>query len=397
MFVWLCHFIELLSPLFRNTPTSLLPQQKNIGLRNPAAHRYVLAKSEFDHHQQSLLRVTKMKMMFDRKRPSLLWMVTSRWAALGLGWLILVGCDRSGQRLKEKAIPNPLVQSKPQTVKGDSLERSKQALKRSAKLGPAAAAHILQGFHYKATATYKFKKDTRTLELVETLNLAQDAKGDFHLTLNNNQKKGYEVIWSNKTLYQRMRHRPFRVTSHNAGDARRWQMRSFGRWRSIVMLFGAQMGLTKQGLRQHMGRTCQRYEISLLGDPQKPLKFKEGTAWKGPAPDHTRGAAAKKTRTPLAAKGELWVDTKTGLPLKVKFRGRYRIGTAKDNAVGTIELKASFNARSGVVEKPKEVSVVKREIDAHDAFGRKKPTFMLPPPSLEEQRKRRRRRRRRRR
>ncbi len=337
-----------------------------------------------------------MKTMFVAKHQTLSQTVLSGWVALCLSCLFLSGCDRSGKRLVEKPVSNPLVQKKPKIVKGHLLAGSKKALLRSAQLSPADATYILKGFLYKATASYRLTRGRRVVKLKEKLRLAQGAKGDFHLTLTNSRNKGYEVIWTNKVLYQRMRYRPYRITSHNTADAFRWQQRSFGRWRSIVEIFGSQLALSRMGTGRQMGRNCNRYQITLYRDPQKPLKLKKGTAWKGPVPDLTRGAAAKKARTPLAAQGELCVDEATGLPLKVSFQGRYRIGTLKDVAVASIRLYAEFITRRDVaLAPPEKVVEVKREIDAHDAFARKKPTFMLPPPSAEDLKRKRRRRRRR--
>lgn len=295
---------------------------------------------------------------------------------------VLAGCDRSGQRLQEKAPPNPLVQQAPKGVEAHLVTGNKQALWQSAKLDAADAAHILKGFLYTAKASYQYVKSDKTLSLQEKIRLQQTEQGAFHLTVENDRQKGYEVVWVNQTLYQKMRHRPFRVISRNVEDARRWQQRGVGRWRGIVQLFGPYLALSQAGNKQEMGRSALTYQLALLQSAQ-PLSQKpeEGTAWAGVVPDHTRGMAAKIPRRPLSIQGEVTVDQSTGLVLQVNVTGRYQVGEGKDKVIATLTLQAQYqpNPEPSILP-PKQVVLVQHEVDAHDPFARKKPAFFQPPP-----------------
>lgn len=310
---------------------------------------------------------------------------------LSIVWLVMValtsmiGCDRAGQRLKENPPPNPLVQQKPQTVEAHLVAGKKEALWQSAKLDAADAAHILKGFVYKEQATYHYVKTDKTLRLQENVVLRQTEQGAFHLTVNNDQQKGYEVIWTNQTLYQRMRHRPFRIISRNVEDARRWQQRGVGRWRSIVHLFGPYLALSQAGESREMGRSGQKYQLALLQSPQ-PFKLEqEGTAWAGPVPDPTRGTAAKLPRRPVSVQGDITLDPTTGLVLRVHFSGQYQVGDGKDKATATITLQSHYQPnQDSTIAPPPQVVDVQQEVDAHDPFARKKPAFFQPPPGEED-------------
>lgn len=318
---------------------------------------------------------------------------------LCFGLVALTGCDRSGKRLKENPPPNPLVTKKVDGTQGHLLAGSKKALLKSANLKAADATAILKGFNYTAKAKYVFKKGDKTLTLNEQVKLKQAANGSFHLTLTNNRQKGYEVIWTDKTLYQKMRHRPYRVVSKNIDDAHRWQQRAIGRWRSIVGIFGPYLALTQGGGTNLSGRSVYKYQIALTKEIQEMPKQKEGTAWAGKVPDATRGAAAKKPRIPMSARGQLWVDQESGLPLKVVFRGKYSIGGGKQRAIASLSLNATFSRPTSTsIEEPDddEIAAVGREVDAYDPFHRKKPGFLQPPPEdLNKKAKRKRRKRRR--
>ncbi|TNE47535.1 MAG: hypothetical protein EP343_19370 [Deltaproteobacteria bacterium] len=321
---------------------------------------------------------------------------------IGLCVVSLWGCDRTGQRLEENPPPNPLVTKKVKGTEGHLLSGSKKALVRSAHLSAADAAKILKGFSYTAKANYVYKKGEKTLKLRETIQMEQMATGAYRLKVTNNRQKGYEVVWTNKTLYQKMRNRPFRVISNDIDDAYRWQQRAIGRWRSIVGIFGKYLALTQGGGTNLAGRSCYKYQIAMTKEVQDMPKTPEGTAWAGKVPDHTRGDAAKKPRLPESARGTLWVDQETGLPLKVVFKGRYTIGGSKEKMSATLNLEATYKRpTSSSIAPPAKVVAVNREVDAYDPFQRKKPGFLLPPPEDKKAgktktRKRRRRRRRRR-
>ncbi|MCB9643773.1 MAG: hypothetical protein H6728_11930, partial [Myxococcales bacterium] len=160
-----------------------------------------------------------------------------------------------------------------------------------------------------------------------------------------------------------------------------WQLKSYGRWRALVEIFGESIQLEDQGEEQVAGRSCRKYAISLrtVTDPSLP-KLPEGTAWAGKLPEHTRGKAANKQRLPSQARGTLCADLELGFPLKVKFRGSYRVG--KNEADVAVTLDASF-VRSGAdtIKPPAKIVTVSREPEPLDAFGKKKPSFFQEPPA----------------
>jgi len=311
----------------------------------------------------------------------------------------LWGCERSGQRVKMDKPPNPLTTQRHKPVSGDKLAASRKALVLAAQRNGADAAPTLGGYTYNANATYSYKKADRTVVLKEKFTLEQRADGAFRIRLTNNRNKGYEVRWVGDALYQKERYRPFREISREVAVASRWQRRGFGRWRAMVGLFGKQLVLSKIGTAQHLQRTCVRYRITLGDEAQKLSGLPSGSAWEGPVPNSTRGAAARLQRTLLSAKGRVWIDQRSGIALKVDFTGSYRLGKGKQKTLARITLRASFASLGDPkIKAPAKVVAIKREPDPKDPFaGNDKPGFFQNPPDPRNAKKKRSKRRRRKR
>lgn len=327
----------------------------------------------------------------------------SQWRRLGLTFLCgsglllgTAGCDRSGSKLQESKAPNPMVARSIKRVSTSDLTNDQKSLYRSANLGPAEANAILGGFSFQASSTIAIKRGKQSLRLRENYKLKQQKSGVFLAKMSNSRGKGYEAIWSGKQLFYRPNVRDFRVVSQEADEARRWQVRGIGRWRAVVELFGGHLRLNSEGSGNLLGRSVNEYSIRFrqgatpLSQQEREARLKQGTAWAGAIPDHTRGAAAGKARQPSAAKGRVWIDQETGLVLKVRFSGRYLVG-AKPSAVVSVKLKASFTSRSNpTVEMPTKVLKIVKEPTPLDPFAVKKPVYFQPPPEERGKKKRRR-------
>ena len=299
-----------------------------------------------------------------------------------------MGCQRKGKIIQETAPPNPLVASKLPNIQGHLLASNRSIFYRSARLSVPEANTILQGFTYKATASYQMINKNRHLNLIEHYTLLQRNDGSFHAKIRNNHKKGYDAIWTGKNLYWRGLYRPYRVTSHNIRIARRWQALGFGRWRSFVAIFGSHIILSEKGACQQIGRDCRRYKINFSEQTIGKIPKQKGTAWSGPLSGHTRGLAQKYKREPLSAKGTLWVDRRSGLVLKIKFQGRYRIKAKSNNTLAKVQLAAAFiQSGNPVVKPPTKITKIIREPEPLDAFRRKRPFFLLQPPKKKKKKK----------
>ncbi len=297
--------------------------------------------------------------------------------------LFFSSCERGKNRLEERPIPNPLIRESPQFVRGDSLAGNFSNLLKSARLVAADAGKILKAFVFSGEADYSYRKGEKEIVLKEKFSLRQNSKGEYHFLLQNNRDKGVEVIWTGGNLYFRWRYRPFRIVSKNPDDAAKWQKLAVGRWRAAVELFGPSLMLAQVRTAQYIGREAVVYQIALSKAPaDSGEKLPLGTAWEGPVGDVGRGDASKLPRIPLSASGQVWVDLETGLPLKVRFTGRYKIGRGKSSALAEMKLNLRYKPLSQqTIDPPKEIANISQAQDPLDPFaGRKKPFFLLAPP-----------------
>lgn len=316
------------------------------------------------------------------RRPQLFWNPNSAPTLLVcLAFFALIGCRKKSPNLGAKEAPNPLVAKKLSGVSGAQVGRNAAMLMQGASVDPAVINKAMGGFVYEAKATYASTRKQRTVKFGEKVKIQQHPSGHLHILITNDQQKSAEVIWHNEKLYWRGKGRPFRITSDNVDDARRWQLKSYGRWRALVEIFGESIQLEDQGEEQVAGRSCRKYSISLRSMTDTSLqKLPEGTAWAGRLPEHTRGKAANKQRQPSQASGTICADLELGFPLKIKFRGAYRVGNKEASVAVTLD--ASF-LRSGAetIKPPAKIVTVSRETEPLDAFGKKKPSFFQEPPA----------------
>ncbi len=92
--------------------------------------------------------------------------------------------------------------------------------------------------------------------------------------------------------------------------------------RAYTSYYGERLGLVQVGAARVARRRAARYRFTLM---------------KGPKLIGVPGM--KGRREPLALSGDLYVDEKTGVPSKVKLRGKLRIPSAPDSDVEPGELK----------------------------------------------------------
>lgn len=320
---------------------------------------------------------------------------------LGLGLLgasLLIACERGGKKVKIGKPPNPLVTQRQAPVKGSTIDTNKQAMVRSANIKVADIVAQMGGFTYSAKATYTYQHGKKTVRLVRTYRLQQHSDGSFRVRLNNSKDQGYEALWDGQKLYTRNRYRPFRVVSTEVAIAHRWQRKGYGRWRAILGLFGKRLALSQAGTSSVAGRTCVAYTVA-LHQQEQPIKLpKQGTAWDGPVPDHTRGNASKMDRTLLNAEGKVWFDQIGGFVCQIDFKGKYKFGNGKQSAIANIAVTSRLvSVGDPAIKAPTKVAKITGEKDPLDPFaGANAPSYMQPPPSRDDKKKKRRRKRKRR-
>ena len=118
---------------------------------------------------------------------------------------------------------------------------------------------------------------------------------------------------------------------------------NYGLLRSAVHMMRGRVMLIEDGEEQIEGRTAERYTLALSKEPFLPAKptglpapvYPEG----GPSPDTQARLDFQMLGTPQSLEGRVWIDVKTGVPLKSEIWGSISVLTKEKDAL--VQLKLS--------------------------------------------------------
>jgi hypothetical protein len=138
---------------------------------------------------------------------------------------------------------------------------------------------------------------------------------------------GKHVLFTGGLTWARAQYAPWRERPTDHGrDARRFRDESFAMAGDLARLFGPALQLTPAGEVQLLGRSARRYTVSLSHEgPASAAPDARTFATGGPDEETRRHLAFLDGRVPVAAGGELLLDTATGVPLRARLSGAFSV------------------------------------------------------------------------
>jgi hypothetical protein len=192
------------------------------------------------------------------------------------------------------------------------------------------------------------------VRLTEQHRVRQSATGEFEVRalLDPGQgpsaTTGKQVVYAGGTTYARALPAPFRARPTDRGrDARRFREESFGMGRALADLAGPGLTFRPAGTARVLGREAQRFQVSLQpAPPPPPPQVAPGT--QASDPDTARRLAFLRGRQATAASGELFLDSATGAPLRLRLTAAFAAPEPKGPAVA-VDLAAEVKTLGGEV------------------------------------------------
>ncbi len=212
------------------------------------------------------------------------------------------------------------------------------------------AAARLGSLAFEGRSHVVFSRGAEEYEQHDVYRARQDSRGDLHAVLDTPASQ-VEVYLVGETLYIRHDKGHLRMKSRRDVDSEPWSEIAFGSWQQSLALFGRRIGLSDPTPDSAAGREAVRYRIALVDTGG-------AVAWPLARPPHFRLPVAAPARwreqaTPLDLRGQLWLDTASGVVTRLSMSGRLEVA---DRAVRPTELTVHFE---GVVSDVGKVAAVK--------------------------------------
>lgn len=209
------------------------------------------------------------------------------------------------------------------------------------------AAQRLGSLEFEGRTFFVFNRGGEERELTHLGRLTQDAAGNFHITSDTGQNQ-VELYLIDENVYVRqdkgkLRRKPRRDVSTEA-----WRDLVWSSVQQTLGLFAPRLRLIDARPDTAAGRPAIRYRISLAPEGETGVSLPAAVPPLPLAPT----SRWREIAHPLSATGSLWVDSATGVVLKVKVEGRLEVA---DRDVRPTQLTLRFD---GSVTKPGAVSAV---------------------------------------
>ena len=224
------------------------------------------------------------------------------------------------------------------------------ALARDAVLGhrvltmSAEEAFRRMGSHrFKGEASFEWRLSDRKIALSETREVAIEAPDRFYVRNENDRDRGHELMRLGRESYVRIKYLPWRQRVREQKPALDDLNNNYGLLKSAVQMLRNRVMLIEDGHDELEGRPAERYTLALSKEPFLPVKpaglpapiYPEG----GPSPDTQARLDFQMLGTPQSLEGRVWIDAKTGVPLKSELWGSISVLTKEKDAL--VQLKIS--------------------------------------------------------
>ncbi len=253
---------------------------------------------------------------------------------------LLTACpDRADREAKARIFsPEPQRSSSAEAARVPiavaSLARDPEMARRALTMGGEEMAWRVGPHRLEATASFSWEMEgARAVKLSEKRLVEHGEGRALRLLMENDRDQGYELLRTAGRTYLRSRYQPFRERARDRGQTEQLLEELTGGLASMVRLVGARVALADGGTVKLEGRDAHRFTLGLA---KEPLFSLEETGARGALPPilYPSGGPDAQTqrrldfatqRTPKALAGELWLDSKTGVPLKVELTAEFAL------------------------------------------------------------------------
>lgn len=184
-------------------------------------------------------------------------------------------------------------------------------LLRASQTGHGRIAQALGSHRVTSAATVSTRfRDREADTLVVHSKLAYRDDGDFHAVLDNSRDYGREIIHTAGWLYLAPRHGKFhRRRPETDQEPLALRDQAVAELGAHLELLATGIDVSLSGDGEHHGRRVRKVSIALSDSPREPAFERHAhRAW-------------RKTIQVTAAKGEIWLDDQTGIPLRAELEG----------------------------------------------------------------------------
>ena len=225
-------------------------------------------------------------------------------------------------------------------------------------LGADEVAARLGSFEWSAAVEWTVSRDgdeARRVRAVERHRVRQAATGEFEVHaeidpgLGAGSDTGRDIVWAGGATYARARYAPFRERPTDHGrDARRYREESFLVARSLARLLGPALELQPAGDAEAIRRPARKLAVTLAKGAAGRAAPAASAQPPTPDDDTRRRRAFLDALRPQSAKGELVLDSATGVPLEVRIAATFTV-EGDPKARVAVELLGQVKALGGEV------------------------------------------------
>ncbi len=308
--------------------------------------------------------------------------------ALSAGVFTASGCsDKKNAEAKKRLLTpetkNPLDAKAAESLDASAVGTDDDVRRRINRMPFGEVKRRLGSLKLHSEAVLSFERGTLKIKSSEVVDLVQAAEGDFSLTLVTGDENRQEVASVNDIFFLKNNNGRWRISRDPSGEREQLREDSAGVWRSFYDLFNHALVFQKQGTASVDGRTAVHYkmgkknlsdEAKKLGeqapqpDPTPPAEVDGGAPPVDPKVENKklmgRMAAWRKNARASGGRGDVYVDEKTGVILKLDFTGKMLIGDGPELAGLDVRIKVAMSSigKSLDVRAPKNaVAEITRE------------------------------------
>lgn len=362
-----------------HAPLSISPlDNRRRGKHTPIMRRSTLSSASFCRRTFSFRRTCSRQLL------------SAVFASVTLGVLALSvgGCsDKKNAEAKKRLLTpetkNPLDAKADEKLDASAVGSDDTMRRRVNRMAFGEVKRRLNSLSLHSEAVLSFERGTLKIKSSEVVDLKQAKEGDFSLTLVTGDENRQEVASVNDVFFLKNNNGRWRISRDPSGERERLREDSAGVWRSFYDLFNHALVFQKEGSTSYEGRSVVRYRMNVknlseqakeLGaqepqpDPTPPAEVDGGAPKVDPKVENKklmgRMEAWRKNARAAGGRGEMLVDEKTGVILKLDFTGKMVVGDGPTPAELNVRIKVETKdiGKALIVSPPKNaVAEITRE------------------------------------